>query len=200
MDNLSIFHTYNLWLSLIQTEKYRYNQEIWEHLYFYVLCMVQIKPSIPASVLFFTYLRRTHALQTYTRRWWFIVLVNLWYSFNISIPDCPSAWLWVSIVKNPDALKFPNTGKKIADWLLGGSIQCANIQVLITWSIMAAVHKFGSCGYDDVKYINYFSLFHSHDSIYNLGLFLTGWHFWRLQKNHLESYWRLNLYEKTYIT
>ena len=40
-------------------------------------------------------------------------------------------------------------GKKIADWLLRGLIQCANIQVLIALSITASVHKFGGCGYGD---------------------------------------------------
>ena len=37
--------------------------------------------------------------------------------------------------------------------LLRDFIQCANKQVLITWSTTASVHKFGGCGYmydDDI--------------------------------------------------
>ena len=34
---------------------------------------------------------------------------------------------------------IPNAGRKNADWLSCGCIQCANIQVLITWSITALV-------------------------------------------------------------
>ena len=44
---------------------------------------------------------------------------------------------------------LPNAGRKIADWLLRGFIQCANIQVIITWSIRTSVHKFRGCEYDD---------------------------------------------------
>ena len=45
---------------------------------------------------------------------------------------------------------LPNAGRKIADWLLRGFIQCANIQVTKARSIAASVHKFGGCGYEDV--------------------------------------------------
>ena len=47
---------------------------------------------------------------------------------------------------------LPIAGRKIADWLLRGFIQCANIQVLLAQSIMASVHKFGGCVYDDASY------------------------------------------------
>ena len=43
---------------------------------------------------------------------------------------------------------LPNAGGEIADWLLRGFIQCANIQVLIARSITASVHKFGGRRYD----------------------------------------------------
>ena len=46
---------------------------------------------------------------------------------------------------------LPKGGRKIADWLLRGFIQCANIQVLIARSITASVHKLGGCEYDDVS-------------------------------------------------
>ena len=46
--------------------------------------------------------RRTHGLQTYVRRPWLIVSVNLIF-IQCSCLIAPSAWLWVSIVKNPDA-------------------------------------------------------------------------------------------------
>ena len=42
-----------------------------------------------------------------------------------------------------------NAGRRIADWLKRGFIQCANIQVSIARSITASVRKFGSCVYDD---------------------------------------------------
>ena len=35
---------------------------------------------------------------------------------------------------------LPNTGRKIADWLLCGFIQCANLHVRTLWSIAASVH------------------------------------------------------------
>ena len=41
---------------------------------------------------------------------------------------------------------LPNAGRKVADWLLRGFIQCANIQVLLARSITASVHKSGGCG------------------------------------------------------
>ena len=87
--------------------------------------------------------RCTHGLKTYVRRPWLIVLGNLGYS--MFMPDCPSAWsaLWRT------RMLLPNAGRKIADWLLRGFIQCANIQILIARSITASVHKFGGCGYDD---------------------------------------------------
>ena len=34
---------------------------------------------------------------------WLIVLVNLVYIHSMFMLHCPSAWLWVSILKNPDA-------------------------------------------------------------------------------------------------
>ena len=43
---------------------------------------------------------------------------------------------------------LPNAGRKIADWLLCGFIQCTNIHVLAR-SLTASVQKFGGCGYDD---------------------------------------------------
>ena len=52
---------------------------------------------------------------------------------------------------------LPNAGKKIADWLLRGFIQCANIQVLIARSITASVH--GGCGYDDDLYWTLYSYY-----------------------------------------
>ena len=56
---------------------------------------------------------------------------------------CPSEWICVSIVMNPDA-----PSKR---WLLvlRDFIQCANIKVLITRSITVSVQKFGGCRYDD---------------------------------------------------
>ena len=48
---------------------------------------------------------------------------------------------------------LPNAERKIADWLLRGFIQCANIQVLIARSITASVHKFGGGGYDDESHV-----------------------------------------------
>ena len=41
----------------------------------------------------------------------------------------------------------------MAEWLLRGFIQCANIQVLIARSITASVHKFGGGGYDDESHV-----------------------------------------------
>ena len=46
---------------------------------------------------------------------------------------------------------LPNAGRKVADWLLRGFIQCGNIQVIIARSITASVQKFGGCGYDDAS-------------------------------------------------
>ena len=65
------------------------------------------------------------------------------------MPDCLSAWLWVSIVKNPDA---PSKRWKEDRWLVD-FIRCANIQVLLARSTTACVHKFGGCGYDDGAHI-----------------------------------------------
>ena len=39
---------------------------------------------------------------------------------------------------------LPKAGRKVADWLLRGFIQCVNVQVLIARSITASVHKFGA--------------------------------------------------------
>ena len=47
---------------------------------------------------------------------------------------------------------LPNDGMKVADWLLRGFIQCANIQVIIARSITAFMHNFGGCGYDDALF------------------------------------------------
>ena len=55
--------------------------------------------------------RRIHGPQTYVRRPWLIVSINFGYSMH----DCPSAWLLVSIVKNPDA---PSKCWKEDRWLL----------------------------------------------------------------------------------
>ena len=41
---------------------------------------------------------RIHGPQAYVRRPWLIVSINFGYSTH----DCPSGWLLVSIVKNPD--------------------------------------------------------------------------------------------------
>ena len=55
--------------------------------------------------------RRIHGPQTYVRRPWLIVSINFGYSMH----DCPSAWLLVSIVKNPDA---PSKCWKEDRWLV----------------------------------------------------------------------------------
>ena len=66
---------------------------------------------------------------------------------SMFILDCPSAWLWVSIVKNPDA---PSKCWKEDRWLVNsGYIQYGNLKVFITWSDTAWVHYFGGYGYDD---------------------------------------------------
>ena len=46
---------------------------------------------------------------------------------------------------------LPNAGRMISNWLSRGFIQCANMQVHITWSITTSVQKFGGCGYGVVE-------------------------------------------------
>ena len=92
--------------------------------------------------------RHTHHPQTYVRKPWLIVLENLGYSSNVHawLPLYESA-LWRT------QMLLTNAGRKIPDWLCG-YIQCANLQVLITWSITASVPTFGVwvwCGYDDER-------------------------------------------------
>ena len=85
----------------------------------------------------------THGSQTYVQKEWLIVLVNIGYSFNVH------AWLplymaiWIVIMKNTNA---PSEGWKVDSWLVITWLYCANLQVFITWSITASMHKFGAEG------------------------------------------------------
>ena len=77
------------------------------------------------EIYFFTCFmhRRTHGLQTYGRRPWLIVLVNLDYSFNVH------AWLPLRVsILCRTLMLLPIAGTKVADWLLHvrGFIQYAN--------------------------------------------------------------------------
>ena len=70
------------------------------------------------------------------------------FSCLIAPPHCFESALWRT------GMLLPNAGGKIADWLLRGFIQCANIQVLIARSNTASLHKFGGCGYDDKLHLS----------------------------------------------
>ena len=82
--------------------------------------------------------RRIHSPQTYVRRPWLIVLVNLGYSFNVHacLPLCVA----ISQHCEETRMLLPNAGRKIADWLSRSFIQCGNVHVMIAWSITASVH------------------------------------------------------------
>ena len=62
--------------------------------------------------------------------------------------DCPSTRLYESALWRA-WMHLPNTGRKIADWLLLGFSWCDYFHIVTILTIMASVHKFGGCRYDD---------------------------------------------------
>ena len=49
--------------------------------------------------------------------------------------DCPSVWLYESALWRTRML-LPDTGRKVAYWLLLGFIQCGYLHILIIWSLV----------------------------------------------------------------
>ena len=82
--------------------------------------------------------RHTHNPQTYVRRLWLIVLVNLGYSFSVH------AWLPLCVAMSEYCEEPGCSFQTLEDrWLVTVITwldSCTNLQVNITWSITASMH------------------------------------------------------------